>query len=79
MDLYLIWLEQQTHNMDVLGSSPSWSTLRIKQLSRKCLTAFFVLGNMPETTNSSLQKECIIKEQHRNSSFKICKLKLAET
>ena len=26
---------------------------------------------MIKTANSSLQKECIIKEQHRNSSFKI--------
>ena len=34
----------QTHNLEVLGSSPSWSTLKIKQLSRKCLTAFFVAG-----------------------------------
>ena len=32
----------QTHNLEVLGSSPSWSTLKIKQLSRNRLTAFFV-------------------------------------
>lgn len=25
-DLQLSWLEQQTHNLEVLGSSPSWST-----------------------------------------------------
>ena len=25
----------QTHNLEVLGSSPSWSTLRIKQLQTK--------------------------------------------
>ena len=27
-DLQLSWLEQQTHNLEVLGSSPSWSTRR---------------------------------------------------
>ena len=52
---------------NVLGFLGGWSTLKIKQLSRNRLTAFFVLGNMLETTNSSLQKECIFKEQHRNS------------
>ena len=26
LDLQLSWLEQQTHNLEVLGSSPSWST-----------------------------------------------------
>ena len=26
-DLQLSWLEQQTHNLEVLGSSPSWSTI----------------------------------------------------
>ena len=28
----------QTHNLEVLGSSPSWSTLKVKHLrgSRKC-------------------------------------------
>ena len=30
----------QTHNLEVLGSSPSWSTLKIKQLSHK-LSCFF--------------------------------------
>ena len=25
-DLQLSWLEQQTHNLEVLGSNPSWST-----------------------------------------------------
>ena len=27
LDLQLSWLEQQTHNLEVLGSSPSWSTI----------------------------------------------------
>ena len=26
MDLQLSWLEQQTHNLKVAGSSPAWST-----------------------------------------------------
>ena len=26
LDLQLSWLEQQTHNLEVLGSNPSWST-----------------------------------------------------
>ena len=26
----------QTHNLEVLGSSPSWSTLEIKELHQKC-------------------------------------------
>jgi len=37
--------------------------LNIKQLSRNSLTAFFVLGNMLETENSNLLKECIFKEE----------------
>ena len=32
----------QTHNLEVLGSSPIWSTLIIKQLSQK-LNCFFLL------------------------------------
>ena len=32
----------QTHNLKNLGSSPSWSTLKIRQLSRNRLTAFFI-------------------------------------
>ena len=31
----------QTHNLEVLGSSPSWSTLKIKQLSHKLNCFFF--------------------------------------
>ena len=27
LDLQLSWLEQQTHNLEVLGSNPSWSTI----------------------------------------------------
>ena len=32
----------QTHNLEVIGSSPIWSTLEIKQLSQK-LNCFFLL------------------------------------
>ena len=32
----------QTHNLEVPGSSPGWSTLKIKQLSQK-LNCFFFL------------------------------------
>ena len=37
-----------THNLEVLGSSPGWSTLNIKHLrvSRKC---FFFLGDLHVT------------------------------
>ena len=31
----------QTHNLEVLGSSPSWYTLKIKQLSQKLNCFFF--------------------------------------
>ena len=30
----------QTHNLEVLGSSPSWSTLKIKELHQKNVTPF---------------------------------------
>ena len=30
----------QTHNLEVLGSSPSWSTLKIKQLTQSWLLDF---------------------------------------
>ena len=39
----------QTHNLEVLGSSPSWSTLKIKHL-RAIVSAFF-----------SLRKQCVNK------------------
>ena len=32
----------QTHNLEVTGSSPVWSTLKIKQL-RNFVTAFFFI------------------------------------
>ena len=31
----------QTHNLEVIGSSPIWSTLKIKQLSQKLNCFFF--------------------------------------
>ena len=34
----------QTHNLEVLGSNPSWFTLIIMQLSQKKLTAFSFIG-----------------------------------
>ena len=40
--LVLSWLEQQTHNLEVPGSSPGWSTLRIKHL-REIASAFFFI------------------------------------
>jgi len=45
---------QQTHNLEVLGSSPSWSTLKIKQLSRNRLTAFFVFGKHAMVMDESI-------------------------
>ena len=33
-DLQLSWLEQQTHNLEVPGSSPGWSTQKIKRLRK---------------------------------------------
>ena len=35
--------KEKAHNLEVLGSSPSWSTLKIKQL-RNYVTAFFFVG-----------------------------------
>ena len=40
-DLQLSWLEQQTHNLEVPGSSPGWSTLRIRHLQSFCRCFFF--------------------------------------
>ena len=33
----------QTHNLEVIGSSPIWPTLKIKQLSQKLNCFFFLL------------------------------------
>ena len=38
----------QTHNLEVLGSSPSWSTLKIKELHQKCNSFFFILRTICE-------------------------------
>ena len=35
----------QTHNLEVLGSSPSWSTLKIKELHQKCSSFFLCFAN----------------------------------
>ena len=39
-DLQLSWLEQQTHNLEVLGSSPRWPTLIINDLRRFFVSHF---------------------------------------
>ena len=49
-DLYLSWFEQQTHNLEVRGSSPSWSTLKIKHLQSFCRCFFLFLGKQWENT-----------------------------
>ena len=36
-----LFYELQTHNLEVPGSSPGWSTLRIKHLQRFCRCFFF--------------------------------------
>ena len=38
----------QTHNLEVLGSSPSWSTLKIKHL-REVVSAFSFVGDLQVT------------------------------
>ena len=38
----LVRAEQQTHNLEVPGSSPGWSTLEIKHL-REIASAFFFI------------------------------------
>ena len=40
-DLQLSWLEQQTHNLEVPGSSPGWSTKRFqKDVKQHVILAF---------------------------------------
>ena len=55
-DLQLSWLEQQTHNLEVPGSSPGWSTLQNQAVKPQTQLLFLLLCEHIANTETFVQQ-----------------------